>query len=240
MPRFSVVVPAHNEERYLDDCLDSIEDAAIVAPGDVEVVVVANRCTDATAEIALTRGAVVVEDASRSISAVRNVGARVASGDVIVTLDADCRMSPCAFVEIERKLSTGCFVGGGAAFVPERTSAGIAVTLAVVKLGMLVTGLGGAMYWCARQDYEAVGGFDESLQMAEDLDFARRLRAHGRLTGRRFTNLRLAPVTVSCRKFDRFGDWHMFGLVLDAPSVRASLRGSDRAFVDRYFYDFNG
>src|SRR5687768_1783681 len=216
MPRFSVVVPAHNEERYLSGCLDSIDDAALVAQGDVEVVVVANRCTDRTADVAHARGAVVVDDPSRCIGAIRNAGVRAATGDVVVTLDADSRMSPCAFVEIERKLSSGLYVGGGAAFEPERTSAGIAVTIGLLKLCMLITGLGGAMYWCLRRDYEAIGGFDESLPMAEDLDFARRLRRHGKLTGRRFINLHLAPVITSTRKFDRFGDWHMLKLAARA------------------------
>ena len=240
MPRFSVVVPAHNEEDWITGCLGSIEDAAIVAEGDVEVVVVANRCTDSTAWLAESLGAVVVEDESRNISAVRNAGVRASSGDVVVTLDADSLMSPCAFVEIDRKLDSGRYVGGGAAFVPERTSPGIATTIAIVKVCMLVTRLGGAMYWCRREDFDAVGGFDESLPMAEDVDFARRLRRHGAATGRRFTNLSLAPVVTSCRKFDRFGDWHMLTMVKNAPELRASMRGTDTAFADRYFYDFNG
>ena len=240
MPRFSVIVPAHNEEDYLAGCLASIDDAAIVAEGDVEVIVVANRCTDATPWLAESLGAVVVEDESRNISAVRNAGARAASGEVLVTLDADSRMSPCAFVEVDRKLATGRYIGGGAAFTPERSSPGIATTLALVKLCMLVTRLGGAMYWCHRDDFHAIGGFDESLPMAEDVDFARRLRRHGKLTGRRFTNLTLAPVVTSCRKFDRFGDWHMLTLVKNPAELRASMRGTDTSFADRYFYDFNG
>ena len=240
MARFSVVVPAHNEERYLRACLDSIEDAALVAPGDVEVVVVANRCVDRTADIARDRGALVVEDGSRSIGAVRNTGVAASTGEVVLTLDADSRMSPSAFVEVERKLGTGRYVGGGAWFVPERSSPGIVATMIAVKAGLLLSGLGGAMYWCARDDFDAVGGFDAELPIAEDLDFARRLKKHGRRSGRRFTNLYLAPVITSCRKFDRFGDWHMFGLVREMSDVRATMRGTDTAFADRYFYDFNG
>jgi hypothetical protein len=75
--------------------------------------------------------------------------------------------------------------------------------------------------------------------LAEDLDFARRLRAHGRRTNRRFTNLRDVPVITSCRKFDRFGDWHMLGMIRQMRSILASHRGTDTTFVDRYFYDFN-
>jgi GT2 family glycosyltransferase len=95
------------------------------------------------------------------------------------------------------------------------------------------------MFWCPRSDFEAIGGFDESLLLAEDIDFARRLRAHGKRTGRRFTVLRSAPIVASCRKFDRFGDWHMFAMVLQAREIRATLKGTDTAWVDRYFFDFN-
>jgi hypothetical protein len=86
---------------------------------------------------------------------------------------------------------------------------------------------------------QALGGFDESRLLAEDLDFARRLRAHGKRTGRRFTNIRAAPVVASCRKFDRLGDWHMFAMALQAREIRAVMKGTDTAWVDRYFFDFN-
>jgi glycosyltransferase involved in cell wall biosynthesis len=239
MSRISVVVPAHNEQRYLPTCLDSIRHAGRSIACDVEIVVVANRCTDATEEIARSAGAVVVENDSRTISAVRNAGAARSTGEIVVTLDADSRMSPRALGEIERHLATGAYVGGGASFIPERHSLGIDTTIAIVRLSMLLSGLGGAMFWCRRGDFEAIKGFNESLVMAEDLDFARRLREHGRHSGRRFVNLRSAPVITSCRKFDQFGDWHMFGMLRRMGEVRASMTGDDRRFVDRYFYDVN-
>src|SRR4051794_8663590 len=52
----SVVVPAHNEARFLPNVLNSIAAAAERVTGPVEVIVVANRCTDATATIARTAG----------------------------------------------------------------------------------------------------------------------------------------------------------------------------------------
>jgi glycosyltransferase involved in cell wall biosynthesis len=236
---FSVVVPAHNEELLLPDALKAIAVAANAVDGDVEVIVVANRCTDATAALARAAGATVVEDESRNISAVRNAGADRASGEVLVTIDADCRMSPRTFGEIERLLRSGRFVGGGTKVRPERRSAGIRATYALMEVAVFLTRLGGGQFWCRRSDFEAVGGFDESLLLAEDLDFARRLRAHGKRTGRGFTTMRAAPIVASCRKFDRFGDWHMFGMALQAREIRAVMKGTDTAWVDRYFFDFN-
>lgn len=49
--------------------------------------------------------------------------------------------------------------------------------------------LNGAMFWCYKKDFDAVGGFDESLVSLEDMDFAVKLKNHGnrKLTKRIFT-----------------------------------------------------
>ncbi|HRW36994.1 MAG: glycosyltransferase [Acidimicrobiales bacterium] len=233
----SAVVPAHDEDRLLGRGLDAIAVAAERARLDVEVVVVANRCTDRTAEIAAAAGAVVVESGARCLSAVRNAGIEAAVGRRIVTIDADSRMSPFALVDATRLLDAGGIVGGGTLVVPERRSAGITATYALVGALTAVTRLSGGMFWADRADIEAIGGFDEAVLVGEDLDFARRLRAHGRRDGRRFVALRTAPMVASCRKFDRHGDWHMFAMGRDLPRILRSIRGVDTEWVDEYFHD---
>ena len=57
----SVVIPAHNEEKYIKRCIDSIKYADSVFPGNTEIIVVCNRCTDHTADIAKENGAVCAE-----------------------------------------------------------------------------------------------------------------------------------------------------------------------------------
>jgi glycosyltransferase involved in cell wall biosynthesis len=240
-PRFTIVVPAHNEEQLLPGGLAAIDRAArrLGAGVDVEVVVVANRCTDATASIARDAGAVVVEDPARNLSTVRNAGVAAGTGDIVVTLDADCRMHPDTLVAIERALATGRYVGGAVKVVPERTSPGIRATYALLAVAIAVTRLGGGLFWCRREDFDAIGGFDPAVRVGEDLDLARRLRRHGRRTGRRFTTLAGVPLVASCRKFDRYGDWHMFTMARDLPAIRRAARGTDPAWLDRYFFDFN-
>ena len=49
--KFSIIIPAHNEEKYIRKCLDSIAKASEAYKEQTEVIVVLNRCTDKTEEI---------------------------------------------------------------------------------------------------------------------------------------------------------------------------------------------
>jgi glycosyltransferase involved in cell wall biosynthesis len=238
--RFSVIIPAHNEEELLPRALEAVKTAAGRAEGRTEVIVVDNRSTDATPSIASAFGAAVVTSDARNIAVVRNVGAAASGGEIVVTLDADSVIAPSALADIDRLLASGRYVGGGTKVRPERNSVGIMATIALMEAVTFVMRVSGAMFWCHREDFDAVGGFDERLLLAEDIDFARRLRALGRQTGRKFTTLRTAPLVISTRKFDRFGDWHMFAMAFQLRAIRAAHKGEDPSWVDHYFFDFNG
>ena len=200
MARFSVVVSALDERADLGRCLRAIGRAAQAIHTDADVVVVVAGHGGPHARSAAATGASVVALERSNVAAARNAGAAVATGQILVAIDADRVMSPIAFAEIERLLATGCYVGGGAIQHPDRHSLAIDVAMAVARWTSYLNGLGGGMYWCRREDFDAIGGFDERGTAVDDLDFARRLRDHGLRTGRKFVNLRQAPVTTSCRR----------------------------------------
>jgi glycosyltransferase involved in cell wall biosynthesis len=199
MARFSVVVSALDEQADLGRSLRAIDRAAHAIRTEAEVVVVVLEHDAPIARLAASLGATVVKVRRPTIAAARNAGAWVATGQILVTIDADRVMSPVTFAEIERLLATGCYVGGGATQRPERHSLAIDVAMVMSKLTTYLNGLGGGMYWCRRDDFDAIGGFDERVTTVDDLDFARRLRDHGMRTGRKFVNLRQARVITSCR-----------------------------------------
>jgi len=237
--KFSIIIPARDEEKLIGRCLDAIGRAAKPFPGDVEVIVVINRCTDRTEDLARSRGARIVHDDSRSLAAIRNAGARAATGEIIVTIDADSVMSDNMLVEVDRALKSGRYVGGGVPVFPERWSAGIFCSWLFLLAAMTTTRLTGGLYWCRRADFEAIGGFNEKLLVAEDLDFAHRMKRHGRARGLRLGVLKKTRIITSCRKFDRFGDWFFLKmLLLRGRELRRIMGGRDRTFADRYFYDF--
>jgi glycosyltransferase involved in cell wall biosynthesis len=235
--KFSVVIPARDEEKLIGACLESVLRAAVPYPGDVELIVVVNRCTDSTESNARAHGARIVRDDSRCLARIRNAGAREAAGDILVTMDADSTMSPNMLSAIERKLTSGRFVGGGVPIRSDRMSLGIFVAGLILWTCLFATGLSGGLYWCYRRDFEAIGGFNEAVLVGEDLEFAKRLKDHGRRQERRFGVLWGAHIVTSARKFDRFGDWFVLRMLLNPRALMRAARG-DRAFADRYFYDF--
>src|SRR6266404_3505649 len=137
-PKFSVIIPARDEERFIGRCLESIQTAATTYPDQLEVIVVLNRCSDRTEEIAHAFGARTIREDAKNFAKIRNAGARAAVGEVLVTIDADSRMSPGALVAIDRALSSGTTVGGGTVIHPDRSSLGIRVTLWFFNLWILI------------------------------------------------------------------------------------------------------
>jgi len=237
---FSVIIPARDEERHIGACLEAVKQASAQYPGEVETIVVLNRCTDNTEAIAAGQGARTVREDAKNLARIRNAGARAAAGDVIVTIDADSVMHPDTLLEVDRRLASGKWIGGGVAILPERWSTGILLSTLILAVFVAPMGISGGLFWCRREDFEAIGGFNEDLHTAEDIDFAVRLKAHGRSLGNRFGTLWRCPILTSCRKFDRFGDWFVVRMLLRHPirSWRA-LHGHDQAAGDRYWYDLD-
>ena len=91
--KFSIIIPAYNEEKLLGRCLDSIIAASVPYKGQVEVIVVLNRCTDRTEEIARSYDCIIVTEDRKNMSIIRNAGVKVARGEIIATIDADSRMT---------------------------------------------------------------------------------------------------------------------------------------------------
>ena len=234
--KFSVIIPAHNEEAFIGPCLESIKGAAKNYSGDIEIIVALNRCSDRTEEIARKSGAITVREDRRNLAKIRNAAARSASGKVIVTIDADSRMSATMLAEIEKNLSTGKYIGGGVVIWPERMSVGIFVSLLAILPAVLIYRVSGGLFWCYREDFETLNGFNESLVSAEDVDFARRLKSYGKTKGKRFKTITKAHIVTSCRKFDEFGDWFLFK---NPRLVWKIFKGKDQKAADFLYYDVN-
>jgi len=88
--KLSFVIPAHNEEDYISNCLKSIAKATMGKAYDLEIIVVNNASTDRTKEVALTfPGVKVVDEPVKGLSRARQAGFLASSGDLVANVDAD-------------------------------------------------------------------------------------------------------------------------------------------------------
>jgi glycosyltransferase involved in cell wall biosynthesis len=198
LPSVSIVLPARNEEKFIERSLESILNQDY--PQDrLEVVVSDGRSTDRTR--VLVKGAErngipirLVDNPKLNQPAGVNAGVREAKGDLIIRMDAHALyasdyVSKC--VEVMREKGAGN-VGGVAVPVPVNGSP-IAGAIALAHLSQF--GLGGARFRTGR-GYEGetdtvwpgcwkkevflkLGGFDERYPRTEDIQFNQRLRETG-------------------------------------------------------------
>ena len=239
-PRISVIIPAHNEEHYVRRCIASVRKAAGQYPGETEILVVCNRCTDRTEAIARACGAVIVKDETHCIAAVRNAGIRAASGQVLVTIDCDNRMTPGTLCEIVRLLRTDRYIGGGAPIRFERYSVPLYLNDLLCRTGFRLTGLYCGIFWAKKSTFAAIGGFAD-IRAMEDIATAKRLKAYAKSIGKSYTCLRENYLINSTRKFDRDGDWLYFRLMAQNAGAMVKAACGDTAawdaLIDRLFYD---
>ena len=182
---FSVIIPAKNEEQNLARCLASI--AQVDFPQDeFEVVVVDNGSTDNTVDLARAASAKVYIKPELNIAGLRNFGAQVARGKILVFLDADCSVSTDWFQAAQRYVNDEKVVGfGSPPTVPDKSSwvpkAWFVVRSKNSLQGDDVAWLESMNLFVRRDLFLELGGFDENLVTCEDYDLSLRLKGRGRL-----------------------------------------------------------
>ncbi|MBR4085728.1 MAG: glycosyltransferase [Lachnospiraceae bacterium] len=238
----SVIVPAHNEEKYVKRCIESIKKATIRFKGNVEIIVVCNRCTDRTEEIALENGARVVKNEDRCIARVRNAGIQAARGRVIMTIDCDNRMTPGTIREAYIMLKSGEYIGGGAPMRFERYSFPLFLNDMMCRAGFKLTGLYCGIFWAEKKTLEAIGGFVDKRAF-EDVDTAKKLHKYGMAQGKKYGVLQKNYLINSTRKYDDLGDWLYFKLMIkNAGTLFKAAFGHTKEYdklLDEMFYEYN-
>ena len=202
--RLSVIIPALNEAATLPGLLRALQ--AQTRPPD-EVIVADANSADGTADLARALGAHVVPGGRPGPG--RNAGARAATGDILLFLDADVLPGPDfiahMLAEFERR---GCVIAT-ARLVPLGDSATHRLLMDVGYLYLQLTEsfsphVTGACILIRRAAHETLHGFDEAAAMAEDHDYAQRAAALGD-----FSIITSARLPLSMRRFQADG---LFGL----------------------------
>jgi cellulose synthase/poly-beta-1,6-N-acetylglucosamine synthase-like glycosyltransferase len=177
----SFVIPVRDDATSLERCLASVR--ANLQEVTSEVVVADNGSTDRSAVVAAEAGARVLSLPGRRVSEARNAAAAAATGDLLAFVDADHELAPGwgrALVDVMRDPST---VAAGAPY--HAPIPGTWVQRMYDKLRGHGSGirpadwLGSGNLVVRRSAFDAIGGFDTSLETCEDVDLCQRLIARG-------------------------------------------------------------
>ncbi len=204
----SFIVPAHNEERLLGRTLVGIHDAVAGIGQLYEVIVVDDASTDLTSAIATQHGARIERVDYRQISRTRNAGARLASGDPLIFVDADTVISSRVLRGTMEALQRGA-VGGGAmitadGWIPLYGRVLLKITAVVMRAADLIAG---CYFFCTRAAFDVAGGFDERVYAGEELGLSRRLARIGPIA------ILDSPVVTSGRKMRQHSGWELVRLL---------------------------
>ncbi|MDR0602407.1 MAG: glycosyltransferase, partial [Treponema sp.] len=198
--KVSIIIPALNEEAMLPRLLDSIR---VQDFDDYEVIVADAKSTDDTREVAARYGCTVVEGGLPAAG--RNAGAAAALGEMLYFLDADVILPPGFIRNVYDEMQdrfidlATCEIKPLSDYQLDRIIHKL-INLAVILNLWIDPKAFGFCIFVTKRLFNRVGGFDETIYVAEDNDFVKRASVFRQL---RF--LSSACIMVSIRRFEKEG-----------------------------------
>ncbi|WP_040335490.1 glycosyltransferase, partial [Candidatus Magnetobacterium casense] len=185
--RVSVIVPAYNAAATIGRCMDGLFGQTFDR-NDYEVIVVDDGSEDATVEVMEGLPIKLYQQPNRGPASARNLGARHASGDILLFTDSDCVCDQAWIQEMVRTLDCPDVIAAKGVYRNAQRS--LTSRFAQVEFEERYELLKNAQYidmvdtYCAairRDVFEAIGGFDEGFPCAnnEDTELSYRLSAAG-------------------------------------------------------------
>jgi GT2 family glycosyltransferase len=176
----SIIIPVLNNPQGLRRCIEALRGQGIA----FELIVVDNGSTDKTCAVAELHADRVLICPKLTVGALRNQGAQVAKGQILVFTDSDQRPAEgwlaSGLEALAREESAGMV---GARYHAPEGSSWVAKTLDLQRRYSDVPGdigwLEGGNLFVKRAAFERVGGFRTDLVASEDVDLSFRVRKAG-------------------------------------------------------------
>ncbi len=182
-PAVSVVIPAYNEEKYIAGCLQALCGQKTDEP--YEVIVVDNNSTDRTRSIAQTFPVTVITERKKGYGEAGRSGVRKAKAPIIAMTDADTIVNPGWIGNIIRAYRSHpdyIAIGGAYEFYDGPPAVRLFVKVFnILSPRLLTRSLCGMNMSFLRSAYDAVGGFEQGINLQADQVLGRKLKKYGKV-----------------------------------------------------------
>ena len=180
-PQFSIIIPAHNEEKYIVKTLDSVLSQSF---SGYEVIVVTNGCTDKTAQVVKKFGEKVklYNLPVASVSRARNYGASQAAGDVLLFLDADTLLSSDTLGHVAKNFTEKHAVAT-MKLSPDVKTAKYSMITGIRNMlfrTRMFKGFAAGTLICWKKHFDGVNGFNPELSIGELSHLRKRFEKQGK------------------------------------------------------------
>lgn len=172
----SVIIPVKNGTNYLGEALESLRRQEL----NLEIIVVDDGSTDATAELAREAGCVVLRHpVSRGQVAGKNTGLSAAKGDFILFLDHDDKVRDGALRTMLEALQAAPEASAVQAMVKDFRSPEIPDLPGILVRPEPFYGLFTGAILIRREVFDKIGPFSENVHTGEIIEWFSRLEAQG-------------------------------------------------------------
>jgi cellulose synthase/poly-beta-1,6-N-acetylglucosamine synthase-like glycosyltransferase len=210
--KVSVIIPAYNEEKRIEQLLVELVKQKKQLPYKIEIIVSDNNSNDATNKISKKYADKVVVEKTKGAAAARQKGAESSKGDILLFIDADCIPEPkwiknmvlafnnpkiVAVIGHLKPLEDVSFEHNVCKhFLPSISKASFLLKVPFVY---------GVNMGIRKNIFEKIGGFDKSYITSEDTILFKKAIKYGKLK-----YVRKAIVKTSIRRIQKMGRINFF------------------------------
>ncbi len=232
-PLISIIIPTLNEEKFLPKLLSSIKNQTYK---NFEIIVADANSVDRTIAIAKEYGVTVVEGGKPAKG--RNNGAKVSNGEYLLFIDADVVVPEDFLEKAIEEFDNYYYEVATFVFKPiSRLKIDKLLfridNILIERLKKVYPLAPGFCIMATRRIFRRVGGFDESLYLAEDHDFVRKASKISK-----FGIVRNTEVFVSVRRLEKEGRINLVKKYLMAEIWRAVRGKVDKEILEYEFGKF--
>lgn len=212
---FSIVIPAHNEERTLIPLLHSLywqefdkklfEVLIVHNNSSDQTTLIAKRCQKMFGEMSIA----VLRESSQGVSFARNRGGEWARGKFLIFLDADNIASPYLLSEIYKKTLDHFLAGTIRTLALEKSLKGDTIYWILEIIKQTIPRPFGKNF-CSKEIFQKVGGYDTSHDrkvwyLGTNLDFLLRVGHYLSLYKKKNITHIAIPIYTSLRRMEEKG-----------------------------------